>query len=143
MLILVQVELKLAVLLVAKKKQVVVVRLVLIPGKLICADKPILSIIMLLTLLLTTKGVAAVPRASLVVLAATLTAFNLPLAGVAVILGIDHFLDMGRTSINLVGNCVATAVVARWEGVLDDEKMGRFGTDDEDVYEDDLVSMPA
>ncbi len=101
------------------------------------------QIIMLLTLLLTTKGVAAVPRASLVVLAATLTAFNLPLEGVAVILGIDHFLDMGRTSINLVGNCVATAVVARWEGVLDDEKMGRFGTEDEDVYEDDLISMPA
>ncbi len=101
------------------------------------------QIIMLLTLLLTTKGVAAVPRASLVVLAATLTAFNLPLAGVAVILGIDHFLDMGRTSINLVGNCVATAVVARWEGVLDDEKMGRFGTDEEEAYDDELVSMPA
>lgn len=83
------------------------------------------QVLMLVTLMLTTKGMAGVPKASLVVLAATLTAFNLPMAGVAVILGVDHFLDMGRTSINLVGNCVAAAVVARWEGVLDDEKMGQ------------------
>lgn len=89
------------------------------------------QLIMLLTLILTTKGVAAVPKASLVVLAATLSAFNLPMEGVAVILGIDHFLDMGRTSINLVGNCVASAVVARWEGVFDDEKMNVFGTENE------------
>lgn len=85
------------------------------------------QVIMLLTLMITTKGVAAVPRASLVVLAATLTAFGLPIEGIAVILGVDHFLDMGRTSINLLGNCVAAAVVARWEGVLDDEKMAAFG----------------
>jgi proton glutamate symport protein len=78
------------------------------------------------TLMLTSKGVAAVPRASLVILASTLTQYGLPLEGVAVILGIDHFLDMGRTSVNLIGNCVATAVVARWEGVFDDEKMQRF-----------------
>lgn len=90
------------------------------------------QVTMILVLMLTTKGVAAVPRASLVVLAATLTAFGLPLAGVAVILGIDHFLDMGRTSINLLGNCVAAAVVARWEGVLDDEKMAKFGTPEEE-----------
>lgn len=84
------------------------------------------QILMMLTLMLTSKGVAAVPRASLVILAGTLTAFNLPMEGIAVILGIDHVLDMGRTSVNLLGNCVATTVVARWEGVLDDEKMHAF-----------------
>lgn len=99
------------------------------------------QILMLLTLILTTKGVAAVPKASLVVLAATLTAFGLPMEGIAVILGIDHFLDMGRTSINLVGNCVAAAVVARWEGVLSDEKMAVFDTQDE-VFEPDFGKLP-
>jgi len=74
------------------------------------------QITMMLTLMLTTKGVAAVPRASLVVLSGTLTAFGLPLEGVALILGVDTFMDMARTSINLLGNCVATAVVTRWEG---------------------------
>lgn len=97
------------------------------------------QLVMLLTLILTTKGVAAVPKASLVVLAATLSAFHLPMEGVAVILGIDHFLDMGRTSINLVGNCVASAVVARWEGVFDDEKMNVFGTENE-VFEEETVT---
>ncbi len=71
---------------------------------------------MMATLMLTTKGVAAVPRASLVVLSGTLTAFGLPLEGIALILGVDEFMDMARTSINLVGNCVATTVVSRWEG---------------------------
>lgn len=71
---------------------------------------------MLLTLMLTSKGVAAVPRASLVILAGTLTTFNLPVAGIGVILGIDALLDMARTSVNVLGNCVASAVVARWEG---------------------------
>lgn len=99
------------------------------------------QILMLLTLILTTKGVAAVPKASLVVLAATLSAFNLPMEGVAVILGVDHFLDMGRTSINLVGNCVASAVVARWEGVFDDQKMQVFGTDDEVFAEESRESL--
>lgn len=94
------------------------------------------QVIMLGTLMLTSKGVAAVPRASLVILAGTLTAFHLPMEGVAVILGIDHVLDMGRTSVNLLGNCVASAVVARWEGVLDDQKMAVFGTEDE-VFEDE------
>ena len=84
------------------------------------------QVFMVLTLMITSKGVAAVPRASLVILAGTLTAFGLPLEGVAVILGIDHVLDMARTSVNLLGNCVATAVVARWEGVFDDEKMHKF-----------------
>jgi proton glutamate symport protein len=72
----------------------------------------------LLTLMLTSKGMAAVPRAALVILSGTLVTFGLPLEGVAVILGVDAFLDMARTSVNLVGNCLASAVVARWEGEL-------------------------
>lgn len=76
------------------------------------------QVLMMLTLMLTSKGVAGVPRASLVILAGTLASFGLPLEGVAVILGIDEILDMGRTTINVVGNCLATAVVARWEGEL-------------------------
>ena len=71
---------------------------------------------MMLTLMLTSKGVAAVPRASLVVLSGTLAAFGLPLAGVTVILAVDELMDMARTTVNLVGNGLATAVVARWEG---------------------------
>lgn len=89
------------------------------------------QVLILITLLVTSKGVAAVPRASLVILAGTLTAFGLPLEGVAVILGIDHIMDMGRTSINLLGNCVATAVVSRWEGVFDDAKMNRYMSGEE------------
>jgi len=76
---------------------------------------------MMLTLLITSKGIAAVPRASLVVLSGTLTAFGLPLEGVAVILGVDELMDMARTMVNLVGNCLATAVMARWEGELEVE----------------------
>ncbi|MEP6765866.1 MAG: cation:dicarboxylase symporter family transporter [Gemmatimonadaceae bacterium] len=76
---------------------------------------------MMFTLMLTSKGVAAVPRASLVILSGALTQFGLPLEAVAVILGVDAIMDMARTSINLVGNCLATAVMARWEGVLGDE----------------------
>jgi proton glutamate symport protein len=71
---------------------------------------------MMLTLMLTTKGVAAVPRASIVVLSGTLVGFGLPLEGIALILGVDEFMDMARTSVNLLGNCVATTVVSRWEG---------------------------
>lgn len=76
---------------------------------------------MMLTLLITSKGIAAVPRASLVVLSGTLTAFGLPLEGVAVILGVDELMDMARTMVNLIGNCLASAVVARWEGELEAE----------------------
>jgi proton glutamate symport protein len=76
------------------------------------------QLVMMLTLLVTSKGIAAVPRASLVVLSGTLTAFGLPLEGVAVILGVDELMDMARTMVNLVGNCLATAVMARWEGEL-------------------------
>jgi proton glutamate symport protein len=71
---------------------------------------------MMLTLMLTTKGVAAVPRASIVVLSGTLTAFGLPLEGITLILGVDEFMDMARTTINLLGNCIATLVISRWEG---------------------------
>jgi proton glutamate symport protein len=79
---------------------------------------------MMLTLLITSKGIAGVPRASLVVLSGTLTAFGLPLEGVAVILGVDEVMDMARTMVNLVGNCLATAVVARWEGELSPAPVG-------------------
>jgi len=75
------------------------------------------QLIMMLTLMLTSKGAAGVPRASLVILAGTLATFNLPVEGIAVILGVDTLMDMARTSVNLLGNCLATAVVARWEGV--------------------------
>ena len=81
------------------------------------------QLMMMLTLMLTSKGVAGVPRAALVVLAATLTQFGLPLEGAAILLGIDQIMDMGRTAVNVMGNCIATAVVARWEGVLDDAQM--------------------
>ena len=75
------------------------------------------QLLMMLTLMLTSKGVAAVPRASLVILAGTLATFGLPLSGVALLLGADALMDMARTSVNLLGNCMAAAVVARWEGV--------------------------
>ncbi len=84
------------------------------------------QLIMMLTLMLTSKGVAGVPRAALVVLTATLGQFNLPIEGAAILLGIDQVMDMGRTAVNVMGNCISTAVVARWEGVFDDEKMKAF-----------------
>jgi Na+/H+-dicarboxylate symporter len=80
------------------------------------------QITMLLILMITSKGMAGVPRASLVVIAATLIQFNLPIEGVALIFAIDQFLDMGRSATNVVGNAVATAVVAKWEGALQPEK---------------------
>jgi proton glutamate symport protein len=84
---------------------------------------------MMLTLMLTSKGVAGVPRAGLVVLTATLTQFGLPLEGAAILLGIDQVMDMGRTAVNVMGNCISTVVVARWEGVFDDAKMRAFSAD--------------
>jgi proton glutamate symport protein len=74
------------------------------------------QILMMVTLMLTSKGVAGVPRGALIILAGALSSFGLPLEGVAVILGVDSILDMGRTTINVIGNCLATVVVARWEG---------------------------
>ena len=76
------------------------------------------QITMLLLLMVTSKGIAGVPRASLVVIAATLNQFNIPEAGLLLLMGIDQFLDMGRSATNAVGNAVATAVVAKWEGCL-------------------------
>src|SRR6202008_1799459 len=75
------------------------------------------QLIMMLTLMLTSKGVAGVPRAALVILAGTLASFQLPMEGAAVLLSIDAVMDMARTSVNVLGNCLATAVVARWEGL--------------------------
>ena len=89
------------------------------------------QITMMLTLMLTSKGVAAVPRASLVVLLATLNTFvpaGLGPIGIAVIFGIDELMDMGRTCVNVIGNCLATVVVARWEREFDDNRAQVFGT---------------
>lgn len=80
------------------------------------------QLLMMLTLMLTSKGVAGVPRAALVILAGTLSSFSLPMEGIAVLLGIDAVMDMCRTSVNVLGNCLATAVVARWEGVSLEEQ---------------------
>jgi len=93
------------------------------------------QIVMMLTLMITSKGVAAVPRASLVILLATLHSFGLPIEGVAVIFGIDELMDMGRTSVNVLGNCMATVVVARWEGEFDDERAKVFGTPEEAQFD--------
>ena len=78
------------------------------------------QVTMLLLLMVTSKGMAGVPRASLVVIAATLTYFNLPEAGLLLILGVDHLLDMGRSATNVLGNSVASAVVAKWEGQIEE-----------------------
>ncbi len=84
------------------------------------------QLMIMFTLMLTSKGIAGVPRVSLVILTGTLSSFGLPVVGVAVLLGIDQILDMGRTTVNLIGNCVATTVVARWENEFDHEKMEKF-----------------
>ena len=84
------------------------------------------QLVIMFALMLTSKGVAGVPRASLIVLAGTLTSFNIPVLGVAILLGIDQILDMGRTAVNLIGNCVATVVIARWENSFDYNKMNDF-----------------
>ena len=92
------------------------------------------QLFMMLTLMITSKGVAGVPRAALVILLATLNSFlpgGLGPIGVAVIFGVDELMDMGRTSVNVVGNCLATVVVARWEGEFDDDKARVFGTPEE------------
>lgn len=96
------------------------------------------QLIMMLTLMLTSKGVAAVPRASLVILSGALSSFGLPLQGVAVILGVDALMDMARTSVNLVGNCLATAVMARWEGEFRKESLPEM-----DKIEGDTLHVPS
>lgn len=84
------------------------------------------QLVIMLALMFTSKGVAAVPRASLVVLAGTLSSLGYPLIGVAILLGVDQLLDMGRTTVNLVGNCIATIFIARWENEFDYEKMNNY-----------------
>lgn len=86
------------------------------------------QLVIMFALMFTSKGIAGVPRAALIVLAGTLTSFNIPIIGVAVLLGIDQLLDMGRTTVNLIGNCVATVVIARWEKKFDYNKMNEFIT---------------
>jgi Na+/H+-dicarboxylate symporter len=86
-------------------------------------DLPIMTqITILLVLMVTSKGIAAVPRASLVVVAATLGQFDLPVEGIAFILAVDHFMDMGRTATNVLGNAIATSVITKWEGMLEVEE---------------------
>jgi Na+/H+-dicarboxylate symporter len=77
------------------------------------------QLLMLLILMITSKGIAGVPRASLVVIAAILTDFNLPAAGILLIMGVDQFLDMARAATNVLGNGLATAVISKWEGELE------------------------
>jgi proton glutamate symport protein len=89
------------------------------------------QMLLMLTLIVTSKGVAAVSRAALVVLLAAVYSFGLPAEGVAVILGVDAIMDMARTSVNVLGNCMACVVVARWEGEFDDNRARVFGTAEE------------
>lgn len=90
---------------------------------------------MMLTLMITSKGIAAVPRASLVVLSAVLSTYGLPLEGVAIIFAVDEVMDMARTSVNVLGNCLATVVIAKWEGEFDEERAKVFGTPAEIRYD--------
>ena len=87
------------------------------------------------TLMITSKGVAAVPRASLIVLIATADQFGLPIFVIAAILGIDELMDMARTSVNVIGNCLATVVVAKWEGEFDEAAPFRVETDEDGIHE--------
>ena len=102
------------------------------------------QITMLLVLMVSSKGIAGVPRASLVVVAAVLPMFNLPEAGLLLVLGIDHFLDMGRTVTNVLGNAIATAVVAKWENAIDPVDDALADADEAlPVVGDDLASVTA
>lgn len=84
------------------------------------------QIFIMIALMLTSKGIAGIPRVALVVMAGTLSSFGYPIIGVAILLGIDQILDMGRTTVNLIGNCVATVVIAKWEKDFDYDKMENF-----------------
>jgi proton glutamate symport protein len=97
---------------------------------------------MLFALMLASKGMAAVPRVALVILAGTLGSFNIPVEGIAVLLGIDHILDMGRTTVNLIGNCVATVVVSRWEGAFDYQKMDAYMEELKNGAQDEEPAKP-
>ena len=91
------------------------------------------QIIMLATLMLTSKGVAGVPRASLVILLGTLASFALPVEGVILILGVDELMDMARTAINVIGNCLATVVIAKWENAFRNDEWRREEAELEEV----------
>jgi proton glutamate symport protein len=80
------------------------------------------QLLMVFTLMLTTKGIAAVPRASLVILLGAAASFNLPVEPIFIILGIDQLMDMARTSVNVIGNCLATVVISKWEGEFGKEQ---------------------
>ncbi len=99
------------------------------------------QVLIMLTLMLTSKGIAGVPRVALVVLTGTLSSFGIPVVGVAILLGIDQILDMGRTTINLIGNCVATTVIARWEGIFDYEKMKKYISSDKNSKKSNLPNI--
>ena len=101
------------------------------------------QILMLLTLMLTSKGVAGVPRASLVILLATLASFGLPVEGVLLILGVDELMDMARTAINVVGNCLATVVIAKWEGAFRNEEWQAELREMEEVTGHEPIASPA
>ena len=96
------------------------------------------QILMVATLMLTSKGVAGVPRASLVILLGTLASFSLPVEGVILILGVDELMDMARTAINVIGNCLATVVVAKWEGAFRNEEWER-----EEAELEEVIGEPA
>jgi len=96
------------------------------------------QILMVATLMLTSKGVAGVPRASLVILLGTLASFSLPVEGVILILGVDELMDMARTAINVIGNCLATVVVAKWEGAFRNEEWKR-----EEAELEEVIGEPA
>ncbi|HJU50583.1 MAG TPA: cation:dicarboxylase symporter family transporter, partial [Pseudogulbenkiania sp.] len=102
------------------------------------------EITMMLILMVTSKGMAGVPRASLVVIAATLSQFNIPEAGLLLLLGIDHFLDMGRSATNVIGNAIAASVVAKSEGALGATVLeGDDDDTDPDAQADDLAPARA
>jgi proton glutamate symport protein len=88
------------------------------------------QIVMLLTLMLTSKGIAGVPRATMVILMGTAASFHLPMAPILMILGVDALIDMGRTVVNVVGNCLAAAVVGKWEGAGDETQIRTHASQD-------------
>ncbi|MCD7780258.1 MAG: cation:dicarboxylase symporter family transporter [Candidatus Gastranaerophilales bacterium] len=88
--------------------------------------EPLQLLFLMGTLMLTSKGIAGVPRVALVILAGTLSSFGYPIIGVAILLGVDQILDMGRTTVNLIGNCIATVVIAKWENEFNYSKLAQF-----------------
>ena len=100
---------------------------------------PMQLVLVMGTLMLTSKGIAGVPRIALVVLAGTLSGFGYPLIGVAILLGIDQILDMGRTTVNLIGNCIATIVIAKWENEFNYRQMEEFNSQFDKTNKSDFL----